>query len=289
MGESATTRLLASGGAFVDLSHWWKIAVTGADAFSWLGDLISADTDDLTPGRARRSLLLSPTGRIRAEFTVAASGESVLLLQDPIQPGRIDRILAPYVLSSNVILEDRTSELALLSIPGREAAPEAPGAVLSAPSCLGTGIDLIAQEKDHERLRRAVGRDLAEAGAGDVEAWRVIAGIARVGVDALEEDLPQEAGLAHAVSFAKGCYLGQEAVAKVQNLGHPRRLLIHLEAEGRVAAGDRVIVGGTDAGSISSAARWDGGTVALARVRWEAADGPFSTGSGVTLTPRSGI
>ena len=71
MSRSDIARLLAEGQAFADLSFWRKAAISGGDAGGWLQDLISADISDLVPGRARRSLLLSPTGRIRAEFTVA--------------------------------------------------------------------------------------------------------------------------------------------------------------------------------------------------------------------------
>lgn len=289
MGEPTTAELLGTGKAFVDLAPWRKIAVSGADVLAWLGDLISADIDHLAPGRARRSLLLTPTGRIRAEFTVAVPGGTVVLLQDPSQPGRIDGLLAPYVLSSDVVLEDRTAELAVLAIPGRDLPPNGPGAAFSTPSALGggTGVDLIAPREQHQRLHRALGKTSREAGEEDVEAWRIAAGVPRVGVDALEEDLPQEAGLADAVSFGKGCYLGQEAVAKVQNLGHPRRLLLHVETADRVEAGDPVLVNGSQAGIISSAASWDGRTVALARVRWEAREGPFRTAAGAELTPRA--
>jgi len=117
----------------------------------------------------------------------------------------------------------------------------------------------------------------------DLEAWRGAAGVPRFGVDATEDDLPQEAGLAGAVSFGKGCYLGQEAVAKVRNLGHPRRVLFHAEANAPVASGDAVVVDGRDAGRVTSAATANGRTLAFAQVRWDAREGPFTTPAGVNL------
>jgi folate-binding protein YgfZ len=102
-------------------------------------------------------------------------------------------------------------------------------------------------------------------------------------VDALEEDLPQEAGLADAVSFHKGCYTGQEAVAKVQNLGHPRRLVLHLEAGEPVTRGDRLVSEGGEAGELTSVAHDDGRWVALARVAWASREGSFATQAGVPL------
>ena len=222
METTAAVDALMSGRAFADLSSWRKVAVSGGEALEWLNDLASADISDLGPGRARRSLLLSPTGRIRAEFTVAVPGGNLLLIQDPAQPTAIDALLEPYVLSSDVQLEDRTGDLALYAFPGRSS-PDSPGTAVSTPSCTGAGADLIALAEDHDFLLRSLSTAYTLAGSEALEAWRIAAGIPRFGVDALEEDLPQEGGFADTVSFEKGCYLGQEAVAKVRNLGHPRR------------------------------------------------------------------
>src|SRR5438094_8874339 len=142
MDTTAPAGALASGRAFADLSSWRKVAVSGPDARKWLNDLVSADISHLAPGRARRSLLLSPTGRIRAEFPVAARGDVFLLIQDPAQPAPMDALLSRYILSSDVELEDRTEHLALYAFPGLSAAPDMPGGTTSAPSCLGAGVDL---------------------------------------------------------------------------------------------------------------------------------------------------
>jgi folate-binding protein YgfZ len=279
-------KLIASGEAFVDLSAWRKVAVSGGDALAWLDNLVSADLGELVPGQARRSLLLSPTGRVRAEFTVAASGGALHLLQDPAQPNHIGELLSPYVLSSDVILEDRSDQLALLSFPARVEPPDAPAASFSAPSCVGRGgVDLLVSSESRDDLLSALTEDFREATLEDLESWRVNSGISRVGVDALGEDLPQEGGLEEAVSFDKGCFVGQEAVAKVRNLGHPRRVLRRLHAAGSVAAGDRIFHDGREAGVITSAVAAATGSVALARVRWEMRAGPFRTDRGTDLTP----
>ena len=275
--------LLAAGEAFGDLSFWRKIAVSGRDAFAWLNDLVSADISDLEPGRARRSLLLSPTGRVRAEFTVAVTAAGPLLLQDPSQPEAIDQLLARYVLSSDVTLEDRTEDLTLLAFPGRSDLPRANGAAVSAPSCLGWGFDLLAPENEHRRLVAGLQQTLALAGGEDVEAWRIRAGIPRFGVDGTPDDLPQECGFEDTIAFGKGCYLGQEAMAKVRNLGHPRRVLVHLESEEPVSPGEAMTRAGSDIGEVTSAASLDGRTVVLARVAWGARQGPFETATGGEL------
>jgi folate-binding protein YgfZ len=126
-------------------------------------------------------------------------------------------------------------------------------------------------------------RDLVRASADEAEAWRIGAGIPRVGIDTAEGDLPQEAALERAVSFDKGCFVGQEAVAKTRNLGHPRRVLVALSTDDEVATGDPVVTDEGDAGSITSAARIGERTFALARVRWSDRDRAFRTRAGVPL------
>jgi len=274
--------------AFADLSPWRKVGVQGADAPAWLGDLVSADIADLPPGRARRSLLLSPTGRVRAEFTVAAREEGYLLLQDPLQPHHLDVVLEPYVLSSAVKLEDRTADLALISIPEQALAhvPGTNGLWTSSPSCLWAGVDLLAPADGHDALVSRLSRHLRPAASAEVEAWRISAAIPRFGVDATLEDLPQEAGLESAVAFDKGCFLGQEAVARARNLGHPRRLLLALQAGEPVAVGEPVLTGELEAGRVTSASTVEGSTLVLARVSWPARGGPFRTASGIELRLR---
>jgi folate-binding protein YgfZ len=281
MGERGLEQMLRTGDAFADLSFWRKIGVSGQDAFLWLNDLVSADISGLHPGQATRGLLLSPTGSVRAEFTVALQGDGLLLLQDPSQQEPIDGLLGRYVLSSDVRLNDRTDEVALFGFPGLSQAP--PLAHASTPSCLGAGVDLLAAMDEHDGLLARLRESFAPAGGEDVEAWRIHAGIPRFGVDGTTDDLPQECGFEDAVAFGKGCYLGQEAMAKVRNLGHPRRLLVHLQGADPVSSGQTVQVAGKDVGRVTSAARSDGLTRLLAKVSWDARAGSFQTGAGGAL------
>ena len=276
--------LLASGSAFVDLRDWRKVAVAGADARAWLNDLVSADVSGVAAGQARPSLLLSPNGGIRAAFTVAPLADGFVLLQDPRQPSSVQTLLTPYVLSSHVTLEDRSDALAVFAFPGRVSTPIAPG-TYSVPSCTGTGGDLLAPVEDLEAVRRSLSGDFTEAPPEALEGWRVAAGIPRLGVDALPEDLPFEGGMGEAVALDKGCYLGQEAVAKVRNLGHPRRLVLHLAAEGEVSPGEVVESDGRPVGEVTSV--WADGSrsLLLARVRWEGRDAALHTAAGVALLP----
>jgi len=143
-----------------DLRAWRKVLVTGEDAKAWLDDLISAGVSALGEGESLQSLLLTPTGRIRAHFHVAVHDGDVLLVQDPVQPKPIELLLAPYVLSSKV---DLTAE----GDPSLFAVPHG------------------------DELRFAFGRPDGEP--ADFERWRIKRRIPRFGVDLDEESLPQEA------------------------------------------------------------------------------------------------
>ncbi len=287
MSKGETIELLRSGKAFADLSYWRQLAVSGADAREWLDDLVTADLSDLAPGRARPALFLSPTGGIRASFTVTLPGGSLRLIQDPTQAKGVQELLEPYILSSDVALEDRTGELAIFGFPGLIEPPDAPVTASSTPSCLGAGVDVIAPAEDHDSLLRYLSEPYAHAGNEEVEAWRIAAGIPRFGIDALEGDLPQESGLASAVSREKGCFPGQEAVAKVDTLGHPRRLVVPLEGDGPASPGDAVQLDGSEVGEITSSAAFGDRTLLLARLRWEARDGRLRTGLGTELRRRA--
>ena len=278
---------LRSGRAHVDLSEWRKVRATGSEAEAWLNDLLSAELSGLAVGATRRSLLLSPTGRIRADVTVAATDAGTMLLQDPIQPRAIDRLLDPYVLSSDVELSDVTDEFTLIAVPGAEEDPAGiPGAQPLRPSCLGAGIDLLAPIDRSSEVRRALS-NLVEAGPAAVEAWRIERGAGRFGIDLGDASLPQEAGLDGAVAYQKGCFLGQEAVARIRNLGHPPFVTLAALGGGPISAGERVLAGDDDVGIVTSAVTLDDGrAAAIVRVRWAARDRKLRTEAGTALGAR---
>jgi tRNA-modifying protein YgfZ len=278
---------LEAGRAFVDLSIWGKVRVRGRDAAGWLNDLLSAELGGLTTGSARGSLLLSPTGRVRAEISVVAQDHGFLLLQDPEQDAPIGRALEPYVLSSDVTVEEATDLVGLLAFPGTSPPEGAPGERVT-PSVLGPGVDLLGADPGHGEARsaaRAVG--LREAGLQAVEAWRIRRGVPRVGVDLGPDALPHEAAMDHLIGYGKGCFLGQEAVAKVRNLGHPPFVLLAATASTRLSPGDRVRSAGSDVGVVTSAAPRSGADwAAIVRVRWAVREAELETIDGVPLEVR---
>ena len=255
---------LTRGRAAVDLLGYRTVQVTGADARRWLGDLVTTDVASLRPGQARRSLLLDPTGHIRADLQVACADDAFWLFQAPDAGADIGATLARYVLSSDVELHDRSAERHLLALPGPGDAVEG-----FAPSITGPGVDVLLDGGSALPLGRTlVGDDAAEV-------WRIRTGRARLGADFDETSIPAEAALDATIDTAKGCFLGQESVARVRNLGHPPRVLMHLRCDASVEAGAPVVAAdGAEAGTVTSAAIDDGGgTIVLASITWQAAIG----------------
>jgi hypothetical protein len=252
---------IEEGTACLDLEGWTVTEVRGSDASSWLQDLVTASIAGLEPGRTVRSLLLSPTGRIRADFHALRrpSDQASVLLQGPGQPAPLVELLSPYVLSSDVIVSVATGDgLFVTPTPGpRWSVREAP-----------TGI---------------------VAGAETYEVWRIRHGIARFPVDLDTDSLPAEAALDEppVIDRTKGCYLGQESVARVRNLGHPPRVLLSVRAETPLAPGTPVVSHSLPSGLVTSAEHSDGGpSSAIVRIRWDARDAELATTDGTRLEPR---
>jgi folate-binding protein YgfZ len=258
--------------AFVDLSDWRKVRVGGSEAVGWLHDLLTADVAGLEPGNAARSFLLSATGKIRADVHVVRRDEDIVLLQPSEQPDHVGLLLSPYTLSSDVELEDATASLVLFAIPGTGASLVGhPG---SEPSVLGPGVDLlVGAGKPAWRTEDAlVKAGLSEASHEAAEVWRILQGHPRMGADFGQGSLPAETGLEDVIDLTKGCFLGQESVAKVRNLGHPPWVLKVVRVDGPASVDDAVLWGPGEVGRITSAAVDHGTTQAVARIRWEAAD-----------------
>ena len=269
---------LEAGRGVVRLEGWWLTVAAGEDAAPWLDDLVTARVSDLLPGQARRSLLLTPTGRIRADFTVAKLEEGFLLVQDPRQPEPVATLLDRYVLSSKVELTDRTADWRVVALPGH-AGSEGDWS----PSALGAGHDILLREPG---AAAPEGPGLVAESLEAVEAWRIRAGVPRFPVDLGTDSLPHEAGLERDIP-EKGCYLGQEAVAKVRNLGHPPRVVRAFRADGPVAAGEAIRSGDRALGEVTSATAAEGGTAVIARLRW-GVTGALRTEGGATITPAGG-
>ena len=255
--HAAAAAALREGRAFVrPRAH--TISVRGDDAELWLNDLATAGVASLRPGDSVRSLVLTPTGRIRADVVVLRTDGGFLLVQSVDQPERVDDLLGRYLLSSAVELAD--AHLAAVLLPS-EAGWRA---TLEPPSG--------AVEIDERAAER----------------WRIESAVARFPVDLDEESLPAEAGLdvPPVTDTRKGCFLGQESVARVRNLGHPTRVVVAFKASQRVAAGAPVTTDGGAVGVVTSATDpGPNGVSLLARIRWDARDAAHLS-SGATALRR---
>ena len=248
---------LRAGEAELGVEGWTVVEVVGDDAERWLNDLVTADIAALEPGGTVRALLLGPTGRIRADLLVHRRAPGPVLLQDGAQPRPIDELLQPYVLSSDVALRRPSSSFSVRprvagSFAVREGTPR--------------------------------GRVRPEA----FESWRIRAGIPRFPPDLDEDSLPAEAGLDRApvVAVDKGCYLGQEAVAKVRNLGHPPRVVLPVVGRHPLDAATEVFVDGERVGRLTSLDVHGDRRSAIARIRWDAKDSELEAAGGVALARR---
>ena len=252
-------RALDEGRAFRDRSQDRMLIVRGDGARRWLGDLVTADVASLEPETFRRSLLLSPTGRIRADLTIAQRRDgSFMLLQHPDQPEPIEGILTPYVLSSAVELEDATTQLAVY--------------------------EHLASGRLMEHAPSGMAEVVVDSAAWEI--WRVRRGDPFMGLDFQPGALPAEVGLEGTIDLRKGCFLGQESVAKIRNLGHPPRILRHLRTDARIARGEQLSAAGAPVGTITSVApASDTGWVLLATVDWAAADLGLTTSAGARVSP----
>ena len=257
------------------------IRVAGADARAWLHDLVTTDVESLEPGRARPSLILTPTGRIRAAFHVASVGpDTFALIQREPAPTAIEVALAPYVLSSDVTLEPLAT--GVVSVPPGIPLPEAVGPV-TAPSILGEGVDALVADLP-ATLAALAAAGISLGSTGGAERARIQAGRPRFGPDLDADSLPAEAGWDQppVTDRAKGCFLGQEAVAKVANLGHPTRIVLLAVADAPLTAGEVVLDGDREVGLVTSA----DGSLGLVRVGWGARTSPLRTTSGAFLETR---
>jgi hypothetical protein len=264
-------RALAGGFGVVDRSHRGVLRITGADRLSWLHSLTTQDTERLAPGQAVEALVLSPQGHIEHHLTLADDGSATWVHVEPGEAGPLQKFLASMRFMLRVDPEDVTADYAVLTLLG----PALPGGDHGGIRLdTGFGVDLIVRR---EVLADAVA-DLRSAGGALAGMWayealRIAAGRPRLGLDTDHRTIPHEVGWVEtAVHLTKGCYRGQETVARVHNLGHPPRRLVLLHLDGSEdklpAHGADIMLDGVSVGFAGSAGRhYELGPIALALVR----------------------
>lgn len=242
------------------------VRVTGEDRLSWLHTLLSQQLEDLGAGEARDFLYLDPKGNAIAAGRALVRDGDVLLVTAPEVAVPLTEQLDRMRFMLRVAVADESADWALASVRG-DGFPDAPAAMTFRADGDGLvvgdrsgGVDLLgAADWVAERLT-ALG--LPEAASGEWEAWRIAHGEPAWGREIAPGRRPQELGLLPThVHLRKGCYPGQESIAKTWNLGRPRRALAVLELDAEPA--DVLMAGGREA-PVTSAAPHDGHWVALA-------------------------
>jgi folate-binding protein YgfZ len=288
----AEARAIVEGAGLVDRSERGKLALTGADAKEFLAGQVTNDIVGLQPGDGCYAALLTPKGRMLGDLRVLDTGDELLLDCDRGALQSIFDVIRRATIGFAVELDKRTLQRGLLSLVGPRAREVAgtPGlpAVEHAHAvatvggaqvrviATDVGVDVLCLAEDTGAVRDA----LLSAGAEPVseeaaEVLRVERGRPRWGAELDETVIPQEAGLNdRAVSFTKGCYVGQETVARLHWKGKPNRHLRGLRLSAPAPVGATLRLGEREVGRLTSVAESPAhGLVALALVRREAAVG----------------
>ncbi len=302
-GELAGYEALANGCGLVDRSERGKLALTGTGAVEFLNGQVTNELEGIAPGEGRYAAFLTHKGKMLGDLRVLAVGEGAtpeLLLDTEraaLQP--LFDMIRRYKVGYEVALHKRTLECALLSLIGPRARavaasaaslradelPEAEhahregaiaGAQLRIVAAEANGVDVLMDAS----ARDAVWQALLDAGANAVaeavaEIVRVERGTPRYGIDIDESTIPQEAGLNdRAVSFTKGCYVGQETVARLHYRGKPNRHLRGLRLSTTAPTGAEIRLAERSVGVLGSSVISPAfGPIALALIRREAEPG----------------
>jgi folate-binding protein YgfZ len=256
----AEQRALARAAGLVDRSNRQIVRIAGEDRLSWLHSLTTQDLQDLAPGKATQALVLSPQGHIEHHLTLADDGTAVWAHVEPGTAGPLLDFLASMRFLLRVDPADVTDDFAVLTLmgPARPAAPP-DGTVVAMADPFGMDV-IVPRDRLADIASAAEQGGAAVAGLAAYEALRIAAHRPRFGMDTDHRTLPHEVGwIETAVHLNKGCYRGQETVARVHNLGHPPRRLIMLQLDGSVdrlpVHGDPVTRDDTTVGFVGSAAR----------------------------------
>jgi len=252
-------RALAEGKAWADLSHRSVIEISGEDRLMWLHSLTTQHLESLEPGMWKEALILDPQGHVEQQLFLVDDGSSTFIHLDRVSAPALLDYLAKMKFMLRVEVKDVSQSFAILKAPGKTDEIGGPFALVPRDELAAT--------------TAAFATANLQIGMWAIEAERVAQGRARIGLDTDHKSIPNELGLLNkAVHMNKGCYRGQETVAKVFNLGHPPRRLVLLHLDGSSvdipSHGDPVVYEGKEIGFVGSVARhYELGPIALAVIK----------------------
>jgi folate-binding protein YgfZ len=277
---------LTKNGGFVELPEWSSITITGSDRQTFLHNFCTNDIRRLTPEQCCEAFITNVKGKVIGHALVTCRDESLVLVTVSRQAAALIAHLDRYVIREDVQLQDSTSSRAYFLLAGDRARIES--AISTAPTTdkdqsilrplvnvetkLGDapvrwiGWDLLGPDfcglvevdaRDAGHVRDALAqRQIQPCGEAAFHALRIEAGTPLFGLDFDERNLPQELGRNdRAISFTKGCYLGQETVARIDALGHVNQQLagVRFSSDVRPKTGDELFYAGKSAGHVTSA------------------------------------
>ena len=252
-------RALAEGKAWADLSHLSVIAISGDDRLKWLHDLTTQYLVDFGAGTWLSAMILDPQGHVEYQFNVVDDGTTSYLVMDPHFAEGLSTYLNKMRFMLRVEVRDATNEFAVMRAPG--VANEIGGPFALVPRA------------ELDEMKSAFNSTATQVGTWALDAERVAAGRPRHGIDTDFKTIPNELGVLNgAVHMNKGCYRGQETVAKIYNLGKPPRRLVMLHLDGHAVvmppSGTPVMNGEVQVGFLGTVARHhELGPIALAIVK----------------------
>ena len=252
-------RALADGKAWADLSHRTVVAVSGEERLAYLHAVTTQHVENLQPGVWKDGLILDAQGHIAHQFILVDDGTTTFLQVDSERAQILISYLTKMKFMMKVDVRDASSEFVILRAPGKT-------------DDIGGPYALVPVSEKKETID-AFNQANLQVGMWAIEAERVASGRARIGLETDHKSIPNELGLLNgAVHMKKGCYPGQETVAKVFNLGHPPRRLVLLHLDGSdvkiPAHGSPVFNGETEVGFVGTVARhYELGTIALAIIK----------------------
>ena len=252
-------RALADGKAWADLSHRTVIEVAGEDRLTWLHSLTTQHLEKLNLGIWIDALILDTQGHIEQQFILVDDGKaSYLVLDSQLAPALINH-LEKMRFMLRVSVRDASDDYGILKAPGKSDALGGPYALVP--------------RAEIENMKSLFDSNAIQVGIWALEAERIATGRPRIGLDMDHKSIPNEIGVLNkSVHLNKGCYRGQETVAKVNNLGQPPRKLVLLHLDGSdvdlPAIGADIERDGIKVGFIGTVARhYELGNIALGIVK----------------------
>ena len=264
-----------------DISHLGRLRITGKDRISFLNGLLTNDISQLKENAGQRSALLNSKARVLADLHIYAQPDGLLIDTGESPASHVKEILDRFIITEDVLIQDSSKDLVQVTVQGPRSSQAikevlgaeaqdlkqleqktlGPGTIIARDRTGQSGYDIILPELEAEPVWHGFllnGGDIGlnPVGSQALEILRLEAAYPKYSVDVDENTIVLEAGFKDAINFNKGCYLGQEVVARATHIGRVNKQLVGLEVETKdsVTPRSKLVSDGREAGFITSAA-----------------------------------